>query len=131
MPEMIPGRMLHRLAGRICSAKHLERVVEPAIADLQCEYVAAESGSVLCRARILVDGYLAILEVMLMCALQPSAVPGNERWALVRMLAWTAGITACASGVLILMTVAVFPGISRPANIRSSFCLIRFNRRIA
>ena len=37
---MIPGRMLHRLAARICSAKTLERVVEPAIADLQKEYAA-------------------------------------------------------------------------------------------
>ena len=37
---MIPGRALHRLAARLCSAKTLERVVEPAIADLQKEYAA-------------------------------------------------------------------------------------------
>ena len=35
---MIPGRLLHRLAARLCSAQTLERVVEPAIADLQKEY---------------------------------------------------------------------------------------------
>ena len=32
---MMPGRTLHRLAAHICSAKTLEHVVEPAIADLQ------------------------------------------------------------------------------------------------
>ena len=35
---MIPGRVLHRLAARLCCAKTLEHVVEPAIADLQKEY---------------------------------------------------------------------------------------------
>ena len=37
---MMPGRTLHRLAAHICSAKTLERVVEPAIADLQKEFAA-------------------------------------------------------------------------------------------
>jgi hypothetical protein len=35
---MIPGQTLHRFAARLCCAKMLERVVEPAIADLQKEY---------------------------------------------------------------------------------------------
>ena len=38
---MMPGRTLHRLAARLCSAKTLERIVEPAIADLQKEYADA------------------------------------------------------------------------------------------
>ena len=40
-PRMIPGRILHRLAAAVCSAKTLERVVEPAIADLQKEHAQA------------------------------------------------------------------------------------------
>jgi hypothetical protein len=108
---MIPGRTLHRLAARVCSAKTLERVVEPAIADLQKEYASAVFGSTPQLAWVLLRGYLAILEVMLMCALQTSAADDDERRALVRMLTWAAGITTCASAVLVLMTVAVFPDV--------------------
>ena len=48
---MMPGTTLHRLAAYICSAKTLERVVEPAIADLQKEYDDAQACSPLRRAR--------------------------------------------------------------------------------
>ena len=108
---MIPGRALHRLAARICSAKMLEHVVEPAVADLQNEYATVESGSAIRRARVLLAGYVAILEVMLMCALQSPPATDDERRALVRTLVWTAGITVTACAVLILMSVAALPGV--------------------
>ncbi len=104
---MMPGRMLHRLAARLCSAKTLERVVEPAIADLQKEYAAAEFGSSLRCARILFVGYLAILEVMLMCALQPSAATDDERHALVRTFVWSLALMIAVTGLLMLPPLSV------------------------
>ena len=79
---MIPGGALHRLAVCLCSATTLERVVEPAIADLQSELAAAEFSPPLQRARILVVGYLAILVAMLMCACELAAA--DERRPLIR-----------------------------------------------
>jgi hypothetical protein len=108
---MVPGRALHRIAARICNPNTLDLVIEPAIADLQQEYTEVAPGSALLRVRVLFVGYLAILEVMLMCALQPSPSRDGERRALVRTLVWAAGITVCASAVLILMSVAVLPGV--------------------
>ena len=108
---MMPGRALHRLAHYVCSPKALERIVEPAIADLQKEYAAVESGTAVRRARVLLAGYVAILEVMLMCAVQPSPATTDERRALVRTFAWAGGITAATSAILILMSVAVLPGV--------------------
>ena len=64
----IPGRGLHHLAARVCSPKTLERIVEPAIADLQTEYAQARTSSA-GRARALITGYTAILQVIAMCAL--------------------------------------------------------------
>jgi hypothetical protein len=107
---MIPGRALHRLAAVVCSLTTLERVVEPAIADVQKEYGAAELGW-LRRARILFVGYLAILEVMLMCALQSPAATEDDRRAITRTFAWFAGLTVCASALILVLTVAVLPGV--------------------
>ena len=104
---MIPGRTLHRLAARACSADALERVVEPAIADLQKEYASAVFGSTPRLAWVLLRGYLAILEVMLMCALQPTPVPDDDRRALIRTFVWAAGIIASAGGLLIVLTIAI------------------------
>jgi hypothetical protein len=108
---MMPGRTLHRLAARICSAQTLERVVEPAIADVQKEYAAAEFNSAFWRTRVLLVGYLAILEVMLMCALQPAVAMDDERCALVRTFILAGGITVCACAFVVLLTVSVFPGV--------------------
>ena len=86
-PGMIPGVALHRLAAHICSAKTLERVVEPAIADLQKEYCGA--GDLRARVRILLAGYVAILKVIAMCALSVSLESADERRAVARTLAWS------------------------------------------
>jgi Lipopolysaccharide export system permease LptF/LptG len=104
---MMPGRMLHRLAARVCSAKTLERVVEPAIADLQKEYAAAESGSAVRRARILFASYLAILEVTLTCALERPAATDDEWRAIVRIVAWSVGLTAVITGLLMLPPLSI------------------------
>lgn len=102
---MMPGRLLHRLAARLCSAKTLEHVVEPAVADLQKEYALSSVMSAFRRVLILVVGYLAVLKVMLMCACEPSTTD-DERRALIRTFAWAGGILAGAGMLLIGLVVA-------------------------
>ena len=89
---MIPGVALHRLAAHICSAKTLERVVEPAIADLQKEYASAGAGLASRRVWVLLAGYAAILKVIAMCALSVSLESADERRAVARTLAWSVTI---------------------------------------
>jgi hypothetical protein len=100
---MIPGRTLHRLAAAICNATTLERVVEPAIADLQKEYRGAAT-KLARRVWILLAGYFAICKVIVICAGTISVGTPEERRALMRMAAW--------SGAMFLLTAAllsVFP----------------------
>ena len=111
---MMPGRTLHRLAALVCSAHTLEQVVEPAIADLQKEYEVAGSDSRRSRAGILIGGYAAIVEVMLMCALQPMAVTDSERQGIGRTLAWSASFTAAVA--VALMLPPLWMGASRPSS---------------
>lgn len=96
---MIPGRILHRLAASLCSANTLERVVEPAIADLQKEYAGADRAS--SRVRALFAGYVAILKVMAVCAASMPSTQ-DERRALWRTLAWSVGWIVAISALLTL-----------------------------
>ena len=107
---MIPGRALHRLAARMCSAKMLERVVEPAIADLQREHLDAQYHSRSRRLLILVTGYLAVSEVIVMAGLEKPLSADDEWRAVVRTFAWTVGATCCAAAVIIFLTVVALPG---------------------
>jgi Lipopolysaccharide export system permease LptF/LptG len=107
---MIPGRALHRLAARICSAKTLERAVEPTIADLQKEYVDAKHQSRSRRVVRLLTGYLAVLKVIAMTAIEKPLGADDERHALIRTFAWAAGAIVCASGVVLVLTVVALRG---------------------
>ena len=110
---MIPGRALHRLASRICSATLLDRVVEPAIADLQNEYATAVADrTTLKRANVLLTGYIAVLQVIVMCTVRTFIAVNGERRALSRTLLWAAAITILASAVVVILTVAIVPGLS-------------------
>jgi hypothetical protein len=106
---MIPGTTLHRLAAYICSAKTLERVVEPAIADLQKEYADARLRSTLQRAWVLLFSYTAVWEGIAMTALEMSSTVESDRRALLRTFFWAAIATVCASGLLIALTIAGVP----------------------
>ena len=97
---MIPGRILHRLAERTCSAKTLERVVEPAIADLQKEY--SDDVNRARRLRVLLAGYAAILKVIAICAFTASPATDEERRVLGRTLAWSVGLIVVIAGLLTL-----------------------------
>ena len=102
---MVPGRMLHRLAGHLCSAKALEHVIEPAIADLQKEYEdAIREGHVWHGRWILVAGYVGFVKAVAMCGFdwmfRGSHNTGDGRRALGRTLVWS-GL------IIVVMTVAM------------------------
>ena len=97
---MIPGRALHRLAAALCSAKTLERIVEPAIADLQKEY--AGEASRMRRVWILVAGYAAITKVMGICALRLCEPTNEDRRTLGRILVWSVGSVVTITALLLV-----------------------------
>lgn len=99
---MIPGRALHRFAARICSERSLERVVEPAIADLQNEYAAVIVGHPLLRAWTLLRGYSSLLQVLAMCALSIQTETNDERRMLAQTLAWSVAFVVASAALLIL-----------------------------
>jgi hypothetical protein len=107
---MIPGRTLHRLAARICSANTLERVVEPVIADLQKEFAGAGSASR--RVWILFAGYAATLQVIALCAVSVPAGE-DERRAITNALAWSVAMFVVVSALLILLPLYSFQNIPR------------------
>ena len=104
---MIPGRTLHRLARLICSAKALEGIVEPAIADLQKEHASGRAHHRTRRAWTLLAGYAAVLRVITICALDSRIAAGDQRGDLRRTLAWTAVSIAAAVALLISPAVSV------------------------
>ena len=112
---MIPGRTLHRLAARLCTAKTLGQIIEPAIADLQKEYAAAELAPALQRVRILTVGYLAILEVTVMCAFERPATTDDERRAIARIVVWSVGLTAVITALLVLVPLSIVE--ARPSSL--------------
>jgi len=97
---MIPGRVLYRIAARLCSAQSSERVIEPAIADLQKEY-AMPMGA-FARAWVLGVGYLAIIKVISICAVSVSTATNDERRAIVRTGLWSVCIVLAMTAVLIV-----------------------------
>jgi len=99
---MIPGRTLHRLAGRICTTKTLERVVEPAIADLQKEYAGITAAARVLRARTLLRGYVSLLKVLVICALSGQTDTEEERNMLAQTFAWSVVFVVASSALLIL-----------------------------
>ncbi|HEY0284933.1 MAG TPA: LptF/LptG family permease [Vicinamibacterales bacterium] len=107
---MTPGRTLHRLASRICSAKTLERVVAPAIADLQNEFLAVDQMNVFRCVTVLVGGYVAILKVITMCALSVSVATDEDRLAIIRTMAWSLTLTVAVTGLLMLPPLSIVEG---------------------
>ena len=62
---MTPGRGLRSWASRLCSARTMERLIDPVIADMQCEHDhASRSGRPSERWPLLFKGYLAFWKVL-------------------------------------------------------------------
>ena len=107
---MMPGHILHWLAACVCSARTLERVVEPAIADLQHEYQDADASRMWRRGWILIAGYSAILKTIAICALSVSVAATDERRALIGTLIWSCLIIVAATGLLLLPPLSIVEG---------------------
>jgi hypothetical protein len=105
---MAPGRFLHRFARLACGATSFERVVEPAIADLQLESQRRVSQHRLRRIVALVLGYVAVWKVIVLCGLMPERSVEDRR-ALTQTLGWTASATLVVAVPLILIPLAGFP----------------------
>lgn len=105
---MVPGRFLHRLARLVCGSTPFERVVEPAIADLQIESQRRLSEPTLRRIAALFLSYIAVWKVILICAAMPERSV-EERRALTRTLGWTASATLAVAVPLILIPLYGFP----------------------
>jgi hypothetical protein len=62
---MTPGTRLRSWASRVYSRRTMERLIDPVIADLQCEHdQASRSGRPWARRRMLFNGYLAFWKVL-------------------------------------------------------------------
>ena len=124
---MVPGRMLHRLAGHLCSTKALERVIEPAIADLQKEYGdAIRGGRVWYGRRILFAGYVGFAKAIAICGidwmLSSSLDMGlEERRAIGRTLVWGGLIIVAMTVAMVIPPLAEHP-ISRSGALQEPLC---------
>jgi hypothetical protein len=88
---MTRGRTLYRIAALVCDSNALERIVEPAIADLQRDALALP-----------VRGYLAVLAVIVICAFDVSRTTNEERQAATRTLMWAAALSVAFAALLTL-----------------------------
>ena len=61
---MPPGTRLRALAARLCAATTMERLVDPAIADLQAEYEEARTGPSWRRRWIWMRGHIAFVTMI-------------------------------------------------------------------
>ena len=62
---MRPGARLRSFANRVCARSTMDRLIDPVIADLQCEHdEAGRSGRPWNRRRALVRGYVALWKVL-------------------------------------------------------------------
>jgi hypothetical protein len=123
-----PGAAFHGVAARLCSARTLERLVDPTVADLQSEYENAVRGNRKWESRrILVQGYIALVRVMavhggmrVMGFLR--YFRGEDRRALIQ----TAGASAVAmiAGTVVLMAPFASSAGSRPDSAELALYLI-------
>ncbi|HEY9461681.1 MAG TPA: LptF/LptG family permease [Vicinamibacterales bacterium] len=113
-----PGLRLHALAARVCSEKTMERLIDPAIADLQAEYAAATDMTG--RWLALLAGYVAFAKVALWCAMSGAARTQNnwtqeDHSGLVRIL-WRS-----AAAILCLTLLILLPELSRMGEMLETF----------
>lgn len=107
---MTPGTRLRSWASRLCSPRTMERLIDPVIADLQCEHDReSRSGRPWNRWRVLAHGYLAFWKVLALHLpivwtrriVRTFAGRGSEHAALGRALG-AAAVTTVALSVLFI-----------------------------
>jgi hypothetical protein len=105
-----PGNRLRAMAARVCSAKTMERLIDPVVGDMQTEYAEAiRQGRVWRSRRVRVAGYAAFWKVMavIVCEGSMHDRTADDRQALRRMIGFS------ISGIVVatlLLTVLGFTG---------------------
>lgn len=100
-----PGDRLRAAASRVCSARTMERVIDPVIADLQCEHAA--SPRTWRRYWIRLSGYVAFWKTVCLHTGVASSNAAHE-WLAVEN--WAVGRTLVASGLAMTgFTVVLLP----------------------
>jgi hypothetical protein len=96
-----PGDRLRLLASRVCQLHAMERLIDPVIADLQCEYAAAQTRGQVWRGRwIRLAGYVAFWKVFGMHT-AARTVPAARNW----LAADDRAIGRALGGVTVVATV--------------------------
>src|SRR5438093_5891640 len=96
-----PGDRLRMLASRVCQPHAMERLIDPVLADLQCEYAAAQTRGQVWRGRwIRLAGYVAFWKVFGMHT-AVRTVPAARDW----LAADDRAIGRALSGVTVVATV--------------------------
>lgn len=105
-----PGDRLRALARRACSPSTMERLIDPAVADLQCEHADAIRRGQLWRSRrVLVAGYVAIWKVTLLAA----SVSATREQATMDNRAVVRTTVFAAIAVIVLTALLVVPPLSQ------------------
>jgi hypothetical protein len=105
-----PGEWLRSLAARVCSVTTMERLIDPVIADLQCEHAEVSSRrQVWRRIWVRIAGSLAFWRVIGALAIEwpidrAHQWAAADDWAMGRMLGFMAVVTAA---VTLLLAVVV------------------------
>jgi hypothetical protein len=105
-----PGTRLRALSARVCSERLMQRLVDPAIADLQAEHEEAVRSRRVWKSRwVLLSGYVAWTKVMALCgplALRQELTGWtvDDRRALSRT-AWLSLAATIVATILLLLTM--------------------------
>jgi hypothetical protein len=96
-----PGDRLRALAARVCSARTMERVIDPLIADLQCEHAAPPRAWRRCGIRL--SGYVAFWKT---ACLHTGHVSSDAAFEWLSAEDWVTGRTLAFSGVAVATITA-------------------------
>jgi hypothetical protein len=111
-----PGERLRSLAARVCSVTTMERLIDPVIADMQCEHDDASSsrGSRSRCAWVRIAGSLAFWRVMGALAIERPFDRAHQwaaadDWAIGRTLGLMAVVTAAVTSLLAIVVLQNAP----------------------
>lgn len=97
-----PAERIRAVAARLLSAQTMERVIDPVLADLQCEYDEAIERGLLWRARLgLVRSYLAFARALLWLGVR-TAWSGSSQSEIARTSVVAAIAVAFTTGALVV-----------------------------
>jgi lipopolysaccharide export system permease LptF/LptG-like protein len=124
-----PGERLRSLAARVCDITTMERLIDPVIADMQCEHADASSRRLVWRcAWVRMAGSLAFWRVIGALAIERSMNGGpdpaeTESATLGRILGFAAVATGAVTLMMELPTLQA-AGLFRPERVGTAFALL-------